>query len=123
MKTCCALKCSVAPHSSLNTSKGFVCYPTLSKVTNDDIKAGLAEQGVMDVRRITVRRDGIIKLSNTFVFTFDSPNLPIVVKIGFIHVNVDHTGQCKRTGGCYNELVVAFFSTGGGVKGKNIYTC
>ena len=33
-----------------------------------------------------------------------------------------HTGQCKRTGGCYNELVVAFFSTGGGVKGKkNLY--
>ena len=28
-----------------------------------------------------------------------------------------HTGQCKRTGGCYNELVVAFYSTGGGVKG------
>ena len=34
-----------------------------------------------------------------------------------------HTGQCKRTGGCYDELVVAFFSTGGGVKGKKIYTC
>ena len=33
-----------------------------------------------------------------------------------------HTGQCKRTGGCYNEKVVAFFSTGGGIKGKkNIY--
>ena len=33
-----------------------------------------------------------------------------------------HTGQCKRTGGCYNELVVAFFSTGGGVKGrKNLH--
>ena len=38
-------------------------------------------------------------------------------------VNPDeHTGQCKRTGGCYNELVVAFYSTGGGVKGKKIYT-
>ena len=35
----------------------------------------------------------------------------------------EHTGQCKRTGGCYNELVVAFFSTGGGVKGKKICTC
>ena len=34
-----------------------------------------------------------------------------------------HTGQCKRTSGCYNELVVAFFSTSGGVKGKQIYTC
>ena len=30
----------------------------------------------------------------------------------------EHNGQCKRTGGCYNELVVAFYSTGGGVKGK-----
>ena len=40
-----------------------------------------------------------------------------------LSVFIDHTGQCKRTGGCYNELVVAFFSTGGGVKGKKIYTC
>ena len=33
-----------------------------------------------------------------------------------------HNGQCKRTGSCYNELVVAFFSTGGGLKGKkNLY--
>ena len=43
----------------------------------------------------------------------------------FISVDnqIQHTGQCKRTGGCYNELVAAFFSTGGGVKGKKIYTC
>ena len=34
-----------------------------------------------------------------------------------------HTGKCKRTGGCYNELVVAFYSTGGGVKGKKILSC
>ena len=37
--------------------------------------------------------------------------------------NHTHTGQCKRTSGCYNELVVAFYSTGGGLKGKKIYTC
>ena len=41
----------------------------------------------------------------------------------FINSPQNHTGQCKRTGGCYNELVVAFYSTGGGVKGKKIYTC
>ena len=33
-------------------------------------------------------------------------------------IHYEHTGQCKRTGGCYNELVVAFYSTGGGVKGN-----
>ena len=41
---------------------------------------------------------------------------------GFAEAVHTHTGQCKRTGGCYNELVVALFSTGGGVKGKeNLY--
>ena len=44
-------------------------------------------------------------------------NYPLHIEIVYVH-----TGQCKRTGGCYNELVVAFFSTGGGVKGKkNLY--
>ena len=46
--------------------------------------------------------------------------------VGFIWCTASsvtpHTGQCKRTGGCYNELVVAFYSTGGGVKSKqNLY--
>ena len=27
-----------------------------------------------------------------------------------------HTSQCKSTGGCYNELVMANFRTVGGVK-------
>ena len=58
--------------------------PALSRVTSDDIKEGMVEQGVTDVRRITVRRDGETKLTNTYVLTFNSPNLPTVVKIGFI---------------------------------------
>ena len=49
-------------------------------------------------------------------------------KCVLVHIRIksevgDHNDQCKRTSGCYNELVVAFFSTGGGVKGKKIYTC
>ena len=89
MKTFCGLKCSVTPHSSLNTSKGIIRSPTLNRVTSDDIKEGMVEQGVTDVRRITVRCDGVTKLINTYVLTFNSPNLPTVVKIGFMQVKVD----------------------------------
>ena len=53
MKTFCGLKCSVTPHSSLNTSKGIIRCPALNRVTSDDIKEGMVEQGVTDVRRIT----------------------------------------------------------------------
>ena len=97
MKMCCDLKCSVTPHSSLNTSKGIVCCPALSKETNDHIKEFMAEQGVTDVRRITVRRDGIRK-PNKFVLTFNSPNLTTVVKIGLLQVNVDESNPFR----CYN---------------------
>ena len=63
----CCLKCSVTPHSSLNKSKGNICCPALNRVTSDDIKEGMVEQGVTDVRRITVRRDGVTKLTNTYL--------------------------------------------------------
>ena len=89
MKTFCNLKCSVKPHSSLNTSKGIVRCPALSKVTTEHIIEFMGEQGVTDVRRITVRRDGVLKPTNTFVLTFNTPILPTVVKIGFIQVKVD----------------------------------
>ena len=89
MKTFCNLKCSVTPHSSLNTSKGIVLCPALNKVTPKHIIEFMGEQGVTDVRRITIRRDGIIKPTNTFVLTFNTPILPTVVKIGFIQVKVD----------------------------------
>ena len=39
----------------------------------------MVEQGVTDVRRITERRDGETKLTNTYVLTFNSPTLPTVV--------------------------------------------
>ena len=48
----------------------------------------MVEQGVTDVRRITVSRDGVTKLTITYVLTFNSPNLPTVVKIGFMLVKV-----------------------------------
>ena len=89
IKTFCGLKCSVSPHSSLNTSKGIISCPALSRETSDDIKEGIVEHGVTDVRRITVRCDGVTKLTHTYVLTFNSPNLPTVVKIGFMQVKVD----------------------------------
>ena len=89
MKTFCGLKSSVTPHSSLNTSKGIIRCPALNRVTSDDIKEGMVEQGVTDVRRITVRRNGETKLTNTYVLTFNSSTLPTVVKIGFMQVKVD----------------------------------
>ena len=79
----------------------------------------MGEQGVTDVRRINVHRDGALKPTNTFVLTFDSPVLPANVKIGFIQAKVDvyipnplrcykcqvfghHENKCGRQAMCVN---------------------
>ena len=89
-------------------------------MTSDDIKEGMAEQGVKGVRRITVRRDGVIKPTHTYVLTtFTSPNLPTVVQICFMQLKVDvyipnphrcyhcqvfghHLNKCGRHAVCCN---------------------
>ena len=61
MKTFCGLKCSVTPHKSLNTSKGIVRCPALIRQSNEHILEFMEEQGVRDVHRINVHRDGVLK--------------------------------------------------------------
>ena len=119
MKTFCGLKCSVTPHKSLNTSKGIVRCPALIRQSNEHILEFMGEQGVTDVSRINVHRDGVLKPTNTFVFTFNTPELPTVVKIGFIQAKVDvyvpnplrcyqcqvyghHENKCSRQAICIN---------------------
>ena len=89
MNNFCGLKCTVTPHSSLNISKGIIRCPALNKQSCEHILEFMGEQGVTDVRRISVFRDGVKKPTNTFVFTFNTPVLPSVVKIGFIQAKVD----------------------------------
>ena len=119
MKTFCGLKCSVTPHKSLNTSKGIVRCPALIRQSSEHILEFMEEQGVTDVRRINVHRDGVQKPTKTFVFTFNTPELPTVVKIGFIQAKVDvyvpnplrcykcqvyghHENKCSRQAICIN---------------------
>ena len=50
MKTFCGLKCTITPHKSLNTSKGIVRCPALSKQSCEHIPEFMGEQGCTYVR-------------------------------------------------------------------------
>ena len=62
------LKVKVSLHASLNTCKGVVRCPDLKGVSEQEILEEMREQGVINVRRIKIRRDGTVKDTNTFVF-------------------------------------------------------
>ena len=71
--------------------KVLVLSLTLSilHVSLQEIKDNLKQQGVTDVKRISVRRDGEQNLTNICISTLSSPVLPTSIKIGFQIVKVN----------------------------------
>ena len=89
LKKCFDLPVTVTAHNSLNSSKGVIRCPSLKNDTDEEILTYLKSQKVSHVRRIKVKRDGNLCNTNTFVITFNQPNLPSTIKVGFQVVRVD----------------------------------
>ena len=69
MKTFGGLKIKSYAHLSLNTSKGVVRSSELSLCTLDEIKSYLQQQGVTDVKRISIKRNEETINTNTYIFS------------------------------------------------------
>ena len=77
------------PHTYLNTSRGIIRCPDLAGVSIDDIIDGLADQNVIQARRITITRDGIKCETNRIILTFQTAIVPKTLKVGYLKVPVD----------------------------------
>lgn len=96
---------TVEPHKMKNLSKGIInCYD-LRDVADEEIVDGLSEFGVTDARRMMVRREGRLCPTNNIVLTFNRPDLPADVAVGYLRVKVRpfipnpmRCYQCQRFG-------------------------
>ena len=83
------LKVKVSLHQSLNSSKGVIRCPELHPCSDKEIIDNLTDQGVTGVRNVKVRKNGVLKSTNTYVLTFNTPILPKKIKVAFLSVNVE----------------------------------
>ena len=83
------LKVKISLHNSLNSSKGVIRCSELRPCSDKEITENLKEQGVTGVRNVSVRRNGVIKPTNTYVLTFNTPILPKKIKVAFLSVDVE----------------------------------
>ena len=79
----------VSLHQSLNSSKGVIRCPELHPCSDKEIIDNLTDQGVTGVRNVKVRKNGVLKSTNTYVLTFNTPILPKKIKVAFLSVNVE----------------------------------
>ncbi|GBN62979.1 hypothetical protein AVEN_125268-1 [Araneus ventricosus] len=79
---------TIKPHETLNTSKGVIPCGRLLNLSNDEITHELRGQGVKNVRRIDIRRNGELLPTKHFILTFNTPRLPEYIKAGYVRCAV-----------------------------------
>ena len=77
------------PHERLNTSKGVIRNGELSLCSIMEIKNELKKQNVINVKRITIKKQNEIIETNTYILTFTNPKPPLEIKIGYTVVKVE----------------------------------
>ena len=111
----------VKPHQTLNSSKGIVRSRELQHESLDSIKKHLHSQGVTDVHRISIKKNGEMMLTNTYILTFNTPTAPTRILAGYWSFNVDtyipnplRCFHCQRFGhhrnSCKRNIVCAICS-------------
>ncbi|GFY21426.1 uncharacterized protein TNCV_1165741 [Trichonephila clavipes] len=79
---------SVVPHNSLNTCRGVISEPDLLTTTDVNILDGFSGQGVIQVRRITIKKDTSIIPTKHVILAFNSPKLPSTIKAGYLNCKI-----------------------------------
>ena len=72
---------TVHSHRRFNTSKGVVRDTRLNCATDEEIVDHLRPQGVVDVKRISTKREGVMTPTNTYIFTFNSATPPRALRV------------------------------------------
>ncbi|GFT09268.1 uncharacterized protein TNCV_5061601 [Trichonephila clavipes] len=71
---------TVTPHRSLNSCGSVIFETDLLTTPEAEILDGFFDQGVIQVRSITIKKDAIVNPTKHLILTFNSPNLPAIIK-------------------------------------------
>ena len=83
----------IYPHKSLNTCKGVVRCRELSYCDPDEILSNLKSQGVREVKRISVSRNGTRRDTNTYILTFPLQIFLLQLKLASLMLKLTYMYQ------------------------------
>ena len=82
------IEIKVTAHSTLNASRGVISEIDLINCTEEEIKSELSDQGVVNVKRITIKRDNNIIPTKHLILTFNTSTLPKYVIAGYLNCSI-----------------------------------
>ena len=78
----------ISIHKVLNSSHGIIRCHEFSVMTETEIKKELQEQGVVEVHRVTVKKDTEKVPTKTLFLTLNTPEMPMEIMVGYLKVKV-----------------------------------
>ncbi|GFV20846.1 putative RNA-directed DNA polymerase from transposon BS [Trichonephila clavipes] len=79
---------NISPHKTLNSRRGVISEPDLLSTPESEILEGFSDQGVIQVRRIIIKKDSNIIPTKRLILTFNSPKLPTTLKAGYLNCKI-----------------------------------
>ncbi|GFU12394.1 uncharacterized protein TNCV_723561 [Trichonephila clavipes] len=90
----------ISPHKILNSCHGVISEPDLLTIPEAEILEGFSDQGVIQVRRITIKRDTTLIPTKHLILTFSRPTLLQTIKAGYlnckIHPYIPNPLRCSK---------------------------
>ncbi|GFT96038.1 uncharacterized protein TNCV_313191 [Trichonephila clavipes] len=79
---------TISPHKTLNSCRGVISESDLLTTPDAEILDGFSDQGVIQVRRITIKKDNSVIPTKHLILTFNRPKLPTTIKAGYLNCKI-----------------------------------
>ncbi|GFV94199.1 RNA-directed DNA polymerase from mobile element jockey [Trichonephila clavipes] len=79
---------TINPHKTLNSFRGIISETDLLGTPDGEILEGFSSQGVIQVRRITIKKDSTRIPTKHLILTFNSPILATNIKAGYLNCRI-----------------------------------
>ncbi|GFS49537.1 uncharacterized protein TNCV_2968311 [Trichonephila clavipes] len=89
-----------SPLKSRNSCRGVISEPDLLTTLEAEILDRFSDQGVIQVRKITIKNDVSVIPAKYWILSFNRPKLPTTIKAGYfnskIHSYIPNTLHCFK---------------------------
>ncbi|GFU24087.1 uncharacterized protein TNCV_2006831 [Trichonephila clavipes] len=79
---------TISPHKTLNSCRGVISESDLLTTTDAEILDGFSDQDVIQVRRITIKKEASFIPTKHLILTFNRPKLPTTIKAGYLNCKI-----------------------------------
>ena len=83
----CAIEC--VEHPFLNSSRAKIYCPAIMNLEENEITAGLKDEGVIGTRKIKKWKEGVLVNTPLVILTFNTPVIPDDIKVGYLNIKTE----------------------------------